>query len=174
MRKNRIALHQLRQDHDGDNQAVQGDGLTQSDEDQALTEGLFVLAVGSDSSRRSGGNGHAAADTGQAGCQSSSHQADAQRAVVVVVGVDSLGRSRGSGGVGGGIIGGCLAYYMCQAFGLIGAFIIDIIVLIVCMVLITERSALRGMQKGGKKVYESAKESNEKYREYREYRAQER
>ena len=42
------------------------------------------------------------------------------------------------------------------------------------MVLITERSALRGMQKGGKKVYESAKESNEKYREYREYRAQER
>lgn len=75
---------------------------------------------------------------------------------------------------GGGIIGGCLAYYMCQAFGLIGSFIIDIIVLIVCMVLITERSALRGMQKGGKKVYESAKESNEKYREYREYRAQER
>ena len=65
---------------------------------------------------------------------------------------------------GGGIIGGCLAYYMCQAFGLIGSFIIDIIVLIVCMVLITERSALRGMQKGGKKVYESAKESNEKYR----------
>ena len=63
---------------------------------------------------------------------------------------------------------------MCQAFGLIGSFIIDIIVLIVCMVLITERSALRGMQKGGKKVYESAKESNEKYREYREYRAQER
>lgn len=52
---------------------------------------------------------------------------------------------------GGGIIGGCLAYYMCQAFGLIGSFIIDIIVLIVCMVLITERSALRGMQKGGKR-----------------------
>ena len=25
---------------------------------------------------------------------------------------------------GGGIIGGCLAYYMCQAFGLIGSFII--------------------------------------------------
>lgn len=48
---------------------------------------------------------------------------------------------------GGGIIGGCLAYYMCQAFGLIGSFIIDIIVLIVCMVLITERSALRGMQR---------------------------
>ena len=52
---------------------------------------------------------------------------------------------------GGGIIGGCLAYYMCQAFGLIGSFIIDIIVLIVCMVLITERSALRGMQKAAKR-----------------------
>lgn len=75
---------------------------------------------------------------------------------------------------GGGIVGGFVAYYMCQAFGMIGSYIIDIIVLIVCMVLITERSAFRGMQKGGKKVYESAKESNEKYREYREYRAKER
>lgn len=75
---------------------------------------------------------------------------------------------------GGGIVGGFVAFYMCQAFGLIGSFIIDIIALIVCMVLITERSAFRGMQKGGQKVYASAKESNEKYREYREYRAKER
>ena len=75
---------------------------------------------------------------------------------------------------GGGIVGGFVAFYMCQAFGLIGSYIIDIIALIVCMVLITERSAFRGMQKGGQKVYESARESNEKYREYREYRAKER
>ena len=75
---------------------------------------------------------------------------------------------------GGGIIGGFLAFYLVKAFGFIGSYIIDIIVLIVCLVLITEKSALKGMQKGGQKVYESAKENNERYKEYREYKAQER
>jgi S-DNA-T family DNA segregation ATPase FtsK/SpoIIIE len=75
---------------------------------------------------------------------------------------------------GGGILGGVIAYYMVKAFGLIGSYIITIIVLIVCLVLITERSAFKGMQKGGQKVYESAREGNEKYREYREYKSRER
>ena len=75
---------------------------------------------------------------------------------------------------GGGIVGGALAYVMVKAFGVIGSYIIDFIVLIICLVLITERSALKGMQKGGQKVYESAKESNERYKEYREYRNEER
>ena len=75
---------------------------------------------------------------------------------------------------GGGITGGFLAFYFVKAFGFIGSYIIDIIVLIVCLVLITEKSALKGMQKGGQKVYESAKENNERYKEYREYKAQER
>lgn len=75
---------------------------------------------------------------------------------------------------GGGIIGGFLAFYLVKAFGFIGSYIIDIIVLIVCLVLITEKSALKSMQKGGQKVYESAKENNERYKEYREYKAQER
>ena len=75
---------------------------------------------------------------------------------------------------GGGIIGGALAYVMVKAFGVIGSYIIDFIVLIICLVLITERSALKGMQKGGQKVYESAKESNERYKEYREYKNEER
>ena len=75
---------------------------------------------------------------------------------------------------GGGIVGGALASVMVKAFGVIGSYIIDFIVLIICLVLITERSALKGMQKGGQKVYESAKESNERYREYREYKNEER
>lgn len=75
---------------------------------------------------------------------------------------------------GGGIVGGALAYVMGKAFGVIGSYIIDFIVLIICLVLITERSALKGMQKGGQKVYESAKESNERYKEYREYKNEER
>ena len=57
---------------------------------------------------------------------------------------------------GGGIVGGFLAFYLVKAFGFIGSYIIDIIVLIVCLVLITEKSALKGMQKGGQKEYESA------------------
>ena len=75
---------------------------------------------------------------------------------------------------GGGIVGGALAYVMVKSFGVIGSYIIDFIVLIICLVLITERSALKGMQKGGQKVYESAKESNERYKEYREYKNEER
>ena len=75
---------------------------------------------------------------------------------------------------GGGIVGGALSYVMVKAFGVIGSYIIDFIVLIICLVLITERSALKGMQKGGQKVYESAKESNERYKEYREYKNEER
>lgn len=75
---------------------------------------------------------------------------------------------------GGGLIGGFLAYLICPNFGLIGSYVITAIVLIICLVLITERSAFRGMQKGGRKVYESAKESNERYRERAEQRREER
>lgn len=75
---------------------------------------------------------------------------------------------------GGGLLGGCLAHLLYPAFGMIGAYVIDIIVLIISLVLITERSALKGMQKGGKKVYESAKVSNERHRERVEQRREER
>lgn len=75
---------------------------------------------------------------------------------------------------GGGFLGGLLAYILVPAFGRIGTYIIDIIVLIISVVLITGRSALKGVKKGGEKVYHSAKESNERYQEYREYKAKER
>lgn len=74
---------------------------------------------------------------------------------------------------GGGIVGGCLAYILVPAFGIIGAYIIDIIVLIITMVLITERSALKGVQKGSRKVYETARENTERYQEIREQRQEE-
>lgn len=75
---------------------------------------------------------------------------------------------------GGGLLGGFLAHLLYPAFGMIGAYVIDIVVLIISLVLITERSALKGMQKGGKKVYESAKVSNERHRERVEQRREER
>lgn len=75
---------------------------------------------------------------------------------------------------GGGICGGALAYILVPAFGKIGTYIIDFIVLIISLVLITGKSAMKGMKNRGQKVYESAKESNERYQEYREYKAKER
>ena len=71
----------------------------------------------------------------------------------------------------GGIIGGTIAYVFVPSFGLIGSYIIDVIVLIVSLVLVTGKSALKGMWNGGKVVYESAKETNERQKEYREYKA---
>ena len=75
---------------------------------------------------------------------------------------------------GGGIIGGFLAYYISQAFGVAGTYIIDIIALIVCVVLITERSAIQGFKHGGQKVVASAKENKERYQEYKRIRDEER
>ncbi len=74
---------------------------------------------------------------------------------------------------GGGLIGGTIAYLLDMAFGLVGAYIVDIIVLIIALVLITEKSAIKGFKQGGKKVYESAKVGNEKYQEYRRVKAEE-
>ena len=74
--------------------------------------------------------------------------------------------------MGGGIIGGFGAYYISRAFGVVGTYIIDIIMLIVSLVLITEKSAIKGVKAGGHKVYETAKESNERYQEYKRVRAE--
>ena len=75
---------------------------------------------------------------------------------------------------GGGFAGGLLTHLISSCFGQIGAYVIDAVVLLISLVLLTERSALRGMQKGGKKVYESAKTGNERYRARAELRREER
>ena len=75
---------------------------------------------------------------------------------------------------GGGIIGGFIAYYFSQGFGVVGTYIIDIVVMIISIVLITGKSALKGMKESGQKVYESAKESNERYQEFRKAQLEER
>lgn len=45
---------------------------------------------------------------------------------------------------GGGIIGGLLEQLLCPNFGVPGTYVIDIIVLIISLVLITERSIMKG------------------------------
>ena len=75
--------------------------------------------------------------------------------------------------IGGGFLGGLLTWLICPNFGLVGAYVIDAIGMIVCLVLITERSALRGVARSGQKVYETAKVTNERHREIVEARKEE-
>ena len=75
--------------------------------------------------------------------------------------------------IGGGFIGGLLAWMIAPNFGIVGAYVIDMVVLIICLVLITERSALRSVKKGSQKVYETAKVTNERHRERVEARKEE-
>lgn len=58
---------------------------------------------------------------------------------------------------GGGIIGGMLSKFLCHFVGVIGAYVIVIILSIICLVIITEKSFLRGVKKGGEKAYKTAK-----------------
>ena len=75
---------------------------------------------------------------------------------------------------GGGFLGGLFAWMICPNFGRVSAYVIDFIVLIITMVVVTERSAWKHVQKGGRRVYESAKEGNERLHEMQVQRKEER
>lgn len=75
---------------------------------------------------------------------------------------------------GGGFIGALIGCILVPAVGIIGAYVVTIVVMIICLVLITGKSFMKGMRNGGRKVYESARENNERYQEYREYKSRER
>ena len=66
---------------------------------------------------------------------------------------------------GGGLLGGLFARMFITIFGLIGAYVVDIILLIISIVLITEKSFFRGLQYGGQKVYQTAIEEADRHRE---------
>ena len=59
---------------------------------------------------------------------------------------------------GGGLIGGLFVNLFCPAIGVAGAYIMMIIMIIICVVLITQRSLFAGMKHQGTRVYRSAKE----------------
>ncbi len=81
---------------------------------------------------------------------------------------------------GGGALGGIFVWLCAPNFGTFGSFVISIAVMIISVVLITERSIFSGMKRGGQKMYESAKEDAIRYhdnqarrREAREAREEE-
>lgn len=76
--------------------------------------------------------------------------------------------------VGGGALGGIFVWLCIPNFGVFGSYVIAIVVMIISMVLITERSVLRGMKRGGQKVYESAREDAIRYHDNQKKREEKR
>lgn len=77
----------------------------------------------------------------------------------------------------GGIIGGTLCSMLYSAFGAVGTYVIDITLIIISLVVITEKSFFKGLKRGGDKVYKTAKAGSEKRHEkavQRQARAEER
>ena len=66
---------------------------------------------------------------------------------------------------GGGFFGGILCRLFVTWFGKWGAGIFDGVLMIICGVIITERSFLGGLRRSGKKVYDTARNDMEQYRE---------
>lgn len=75
---------------------------------------------------------------------------------------------------GGGALGGFFVWLCVPNFGIFGSYVIDIIVMIISLVLITERSALLGMKRGGRKIYESAREDARRIHDKQQKREEER
>lgn len=66
---------------------------------------------------------------------------------------------------GGGLIGGLISGLLRDAFGTIGAYMVLLGILVICLVIVTERSFVRGMSRGSQKVYETARQDMERRRE---------
>ena len=75
---------------------------------------------------------------------------------------------------GGGILGWLLAWIVTKFAGVAGGYVILVVLSIISVVIITERSFLQGVQKGGKKVYQTARDENERMRERNRIRREER
>ena len=71
---------------------------------------------------------------------------------------------------GGGFIGGTFSYLLIKAIGKPGTYILLIVLSIVCIVLITEKSFFSGVRKSSESIYYSARDNSEKYREHRDER----
>ncbi len=75
---------------------------------------------------------------------------------------------------GGGFLGGFICKLFCMGFGTVGAYILDIVLIIIGLVVITEHSFISGIKKGGKKVFATAKYDMEQYRDSADKKRKER
>jgi len=75
---------------------------------------------------------------------------------------------------GAGLLGAVVFKMLSGAFGNVGAFVILAALTIVTMVIISEKSFVKSVKKGSKKVYDTAKEENIKRKERAEERREKR
>lgn len=71
---------------------------------------------------------------------------------------------------GGGILAGSLAYLSCKFLGTVGTVLLILVLGIICLVIITEKSFIGGVAAGGRKVYERSREDAAYRRERAEKR----
>ena len=63
--------------------------------------------------------------------------------------------------LGGGIIAGSLAYLMYHFLDMAGTILVLIVIMLICIVIITGKSLIKGVKEGSQKVYSTAKEDAE-------------
>lgn len=73
---------------------------------------------------------------------------------------------------GGGVLAGSVAYLLYHFLDMVGAILVVIVLTIVCAVLLTERSFVNGVKKGGKRVMELSREDSVRRRENARQRRQ--
>lgn len=71
---------------------------------------------------------------------------------------------------GGGLFAGSVAYMLYHFLDMVGAILVVIVLCIVSIVLLTERSFVNGVKRSGKRMMEISKEESERRREYAEER----
>ena len=59
---------------------------------------------------------------------------------------------------GGGVIAGSLAYLSCKFLGMVGTVLLILVLGIICLVIVTEKSFIGGVAAGGRRVYERSVE----------------
>ncbi len=74
---------------------------------------------------------------------------------------------------GGGVIAGSLAYLCYHFMGMIGTVLVMLVVTVIAIVILTEKSFVSGVKEGGKKVYERTREDARYRRERASVRRQE-
>ncbi len=82
--------------------------------------------------------------------------------------ISDLYKSSSEQHLGGGVLFGSIAYALYMLVGFGGTLFIVLVLFIISLVFITEKSFLRGLRKGGSYLIESAKEDAARIREYRD------
>ena len=74
----------------------------------------------------------------------------------------------------GGFFGGAISHFLCRYLGLAGTIVILIVLLIICVVLLTDRSFFTSIKEGGKMLSADAKRNLEYRKQVNEVRSMER